>query len=81
MKKRLNALDILKISTRAEGEWIKHLHQMGVDTSGYPEADVPIPELGIVHHRVYFPNALKPQFEQWFSKEFLPRFLRGEVKP
>ncbi len=80
MKKRLNALDALRIGIVAEDEWIKHLHQMGVDTSAYPEADVPIPELGIVHHQVCFPDALKPQFHQWLNKEFMPRFLRGEVK-
>ncbi|HYU71636.1 MAG TPA: hypothetical protein VEL31_03055 [Ktedonobacteraceae bacterium] len=65
-------LRLLNMSIQAEQEWIRHLHQRGIDTSGYPSEDVYLPELGITTHRVYFPDALKSQFRTWLHQEYFP---------
>jgi len=76
----MRQVDKLKISIRAEREWLQYLRETGVDTSKYPRVAIFIPELGITHHQVCFPDALKPQFEQWFNRVFTPRLSSEKAK-
>jgi hypothetical protein len=70
----------LRICIEAEAAWLAHLHETGIDTSEYPAQDVFIPELGITHHQVFCPDALKERFHQWLNSEYFPK-LTGNLRP
>lgn len=75
----MNYISYLQASVMAEHEWQKHLREVvGIDISDFPSEEVFIPELGIKHRMVFYPDKYKEMFHVWMREKYFP-WLFGDA--
>lgn len=79
----MNYISYLQASVMAEHEWQKHLREVvGIDISDFPSEEVFIPELGIKHRMVFYPDKYKEMFHTWLHEKYFPWLMsEGETEP